>query len=148
MSKLSFCVMVILMLLFRNGLIHAEGEKGKFLVILQAGKESHEGMARALHALLYSKELLENGYGVVLVFDGAGTEWIHEWTNPGSTDKLLRMYKELQQGGITEIICDYCSYAFHAKEDLKERNIPITNEYQGHPSITKWVNQGYQVLIL
>ena len=131
-----------------SGYLEGDNSHQKFLIILQAGTESHEGMARAVHALLYSKELKENGHDVILVFDGAGTEWIHEWSNPNSTDKLLRSYKELKAAGVTEIIGDYCAYAFHAKKDLKERNVPLTREYQGHPSIAKWVNQGYQLVIL
>lgn len=47
-------------------------ERGKYLVILQAGKESHEGMARAVHAFLYASELKEHGHEVVLVFDDGG----------------------------------------------------------------------------
>ncbi len=53
---------------------------GKYAIILQAGKESHEGMARAAHAFLYAKELKEHGHDVVLIFDGAGTEWAEELT--------------------------------------------------------------------
>src|SRR6266571_210828 len=91
----------------------APAKPGKFLIILQAGKESHEGMARAVHALLYSRELKEHGHEVALVFDGAGTEWIEEWTQPGSTNKLTPMYQELHKLGLTEIICDFCAGAFN-----------------------------------
>ena len=34
----------------------------EFAIVLQAGKETHEGMARAVHALLYATELKEKGY--------------------------------------------------------------------------------------
>lgn len=121
---------------------------GKFLIILQAGKESHEGLARALHALLYSKELKEHGHEVVLVFDGAGTEWAEEWTNPDSQHKLAPMYRELSQQGSTSIICDFCAGAFAKKEALTERKAPLIGEYQGHPSIAKWVDKGFQIVVL
>lgn len=126
----------------------AEATGGKYLVILQAGKESHEGMARALHALLYSKELKEHGHEVKLVFDGAGTEWASEWMNPESTDKLKPMYDELKKAGVTQIICDYCSTAFKVKENLTKEKAVTTAEYQGHPSIAKWADDGYQIIIL
>ena len=44
------------------------GQNKKFAIVLQAGKETHEGMARAVHALLYAAELKEKGYEVVLTF--------------------------------------------------------------------------------
>ena len=67
----------------------------KYLIILQAGTESHEGMARAVHALLYATELKEAGYEVALVFDGAGTEWANgssKGTFPLCYENLLLPY--------------------------------------------------------
>lgn len=46
-------------------------ERTKYLIILQAGKETHEGLARALHALLYTRELKAHGHDVVPVFVNA-----------------------------------------------------------------------------
>jgi len=126
----------------------AEAAGGKYLVILQAGKETHEGMARAVHALLYSRELKEHGHDVTLVFDGAGTEWASEWSDPASTDKLKTMYEELKKAGVTQIICDFCATAFKVKENLVKEKVSTTAEYQGHPSIAKWADQGYEIVVL
>jgi len=120
----------------------------KFVIILQAGKETHEGMARAVHALLYASELKEKGYEVVLIFDGAGTEWAEELSNPDSQSKLLPIYNDFKKMGIQEIICDFCAGAFGVKEELHTRACPLTSEYKEHPSIVKWVKKGYQLLIL
>lgn len=124
------------------------GEHDKYLIVLQAGNETHEGQARALHALLYSKELKEHGHDVVLVFDGAGTEWAEEWTNADSQHKLAPLYRELSRQGLTSTICDFCANAFAVKKALRERNVSVTAEYEGHPSIAKWADQGYQIVIL
>ena len=121
---------------------------GKYAVILQAGKESHEGMARAVHAFLYANELAEHGHAVVLIFDGAGTEWAEELSNPESQSKLKPMYEQLKQAGIVEIVCDFCAGAFAVKERLAQRPVPMTAEYAGHPSIAKWADQGYEFIVL
>ncbi len=84
----------------------------------------------------------------MLLFDGAGTEWAEEFTNTNSTNKLTPMYRELSELGLTEIICDYCAGAFQVKESLTSRERALTGEYQGHPSIAKWANQGYQIIVL
>lgn len=126
----------------------AQGAGGKYLIVLQAGKETHEGTARAVHAFLYTRELKEHGHEVTLVFDGAGTEWAEELTNPASESKLRPMYEEFKKQGATEVICDFCAGAFQVKEKLRERQLPLTAEYEGHPSLAKWVDQGYQILIL
>ncbi len=126
--------------------VHAQDDK--FAIILQAGKESHEGMARALHAFLYANELKEKGYDVVLIFDGAGTEWAEELSDPESDSKLLGAYKTFKETGTEEIICDYCAVAFGVKEDLTKREAPFGSGYQGHPSIAEWVEKGYRLVIL
>jgi len=118
----------------------------KFLIILQAGTESHEGMARAVHALLYTTELKEAGYDVVLVFDGAGTEWAKTLLDP--ENKLHPAYEKLEKLGVTQIICDFCSRAFHVQEDLKKGAIPLVAEFEGHPSLVKWIKQGYVPIVL
>ena len=124
-------------------------EPGKrFAIVLQAGKEGHDGMARAVHALLYATELEEKGYEVVLIFDGAGTEWAEELSNPDSQSKLLPMYKAFKKTGIEEVICDFCAGAFGVKEELKDRQYPTVSEYQGHPSIEKWIRKEYQLIVL
>jgi hypothetical protein len=120
----------------------------KFAIILQAGKESHEGMARAVHALLYSMELQESGHEVVLIVDGAGTEWAEELTDPNSTNKLKPMYDKFEATGVTTIACDYCAGAFGVKDKLESRQCPLVAEYEGHPSIAKWVKKGYQLVVL
>lgn len=123
-------------------------EKGKYLIVLQAGRESHEGMARAVHAFLYARELKEHGHEVRLVFDGAGTEWAEELSNPASESKIRPMYEEFKKLGISEIICDFCAGAFEVKEKLQGRQLPLTSGYEGHPSIAQWADQGYQIVIL
>ncbi len=120
----------------------------KYLIILQAGRGTHEGMARAVHSLLYTKELKEHGHEVRLIFDGAGTEWVGEWSRQESDDKLRPMYLDLKEKGVTEDVCDYCAGAFSVKEQLKKNEVGMVSDYQGHPSIAKWADQGYQILIL
>ena len=50
--------------------------------------------------------------------------------------------------GITEVICDFCASAFKVGEDLKKQGATMTAEFEGHPSIAKWADQGYQLVIL
>ncbi len=127
--------------------VEAQSAKGKYLIILQAGTESHEGLARALHALLYTRELIESGHEAALIFDGAGTEWARDLAQPDH--RLHGQYAALENLGVTQEICDYCSGAFQVKESLTDEQRGLLNDaYSGHPSIVKWVSQGYQVIVL
>lgn len=123
------------------------GPSAKFLIVLQADTDRHEGLARALHALLYAKELEDGGYPVTLVFDGAGTGWAELLRDPGN--KLHAKYAELKKLGVVEEICDFCAGAFKVKDGLQRMSgANLVAEFEGHPSLKKWVDQGYQVVVL
>lgn len=150
MKKITSILILAIVAIFFVGhyAFRANTPDKKFAIVLQAGKETHEGMARAVHALLYATELKEKGYEVVLIFDGAGTEWAEEFSSPDSQSKVLPMYNAFKKMQIPEIICDFCAGAFGVKEKLNKRQCTLLSEYKGHPSIEKWIKKGYQLLIL
>ncbi|MBI4249932.1 MAG: DsrE family protein [Elusimicrobia bacterium] len=148
MRRLLFPVLVLIgVLAFGCGKPATPRPSAKFLIILQADTDRHEGLARALHALLYAKELKEGGYPVTLVFDGAGTGWAQALRDP--KHKLHAKYADLKKLGVVEEICDFCAGAFKVKAGLKQMSdAALVGEFEGHPSLRKWADQGYQVIVL
>ena len=126
------------------GCLGCQGKEGKYLLILQAGPETHEGTARALHALLYATELKKEGYRVALLFDGAGTEWARDLLDP--QHPLHDAYAKLHDLGVTEFLCDACSRAFHVRDGLDKAK--TVSEFEGHPSLVKWIKAGYLPIVL
>lgn len=122
------------------------GGKPGYAVILQAGVKSPDGHARMLHALLYALELRQTGHPVVLIFDGAGTTWVEPLAK--GTDGAAPLYKQLAAAGVAEVICDFCSTAFRQREGIERLGKPLTAEFMRHPSIAKWLGQGYRPLVL
>jgi hypothetical protein len=51
----------------------------RYVLFVHAGPNE---LARALHALLYAQELQREGIPAKVVFDGAGTVWLREFSNP------------------------------------------------------------------
>ena len=120
---------------------------GKYLIILQAGNETNEGGARALHALLYASELAEGGHDVTLIFDGAGSGWAVEFQK--KDHPLHEKYVKMAKMGVVLEICDHCSEHFKVKEQLTEQQLTLlAGDYEGHPSLLRWVDQGYQLVVL
>ncbi|MBI2071047.1 MAG: DsrE family protein [Elusimicrobia bacterium] len=147
MNRLGLLAAALFSGLLLFGCAESRERPPKFLIILQAGTESHEGLARALHALLYAKELKEAGYAVTLVFDGAGTGWAEAFRDP--KNKLHDRYKGLKNLQVVEEICDFCAGAFKVKGKLKQMSdATLVGEFEGHPSLKKWVAQGYQIIVL
>jgi hypothetical protein len=143
--KQSIWVGLILMGMLATGL--AVEQKAKYAIVLHAGAETNEGMARAVHALLYARELSEKGYDVALIFDGAGTGWAKELQKPENA--LHEHYLKVKELGLVEEICDYCAEAFNVKNDLLElQKKQLAGDYEGHPSLVRWIEKGYQIITL
>ncbi|MBI2575476.1 DsrE family protein [Candidatus Woesearchaeota archaeon] len=115
-------------------------KENKTLIIILAGKETHEGMGRLANALVMAKELHEAGHTVKIVFDGAGTEWVPEITKEGS--HFYKIYNELQD--LVVGACDFCASAFKAKENIKD--VKLLSEVMGHPSFKGYVEEGYMMV--
>jgi hypothetical protein len=119
----------------------------KIAIILHAEPGTHDALGRALHALLYSKELHEAGNKVQLLFDGGGTLWIQEFKQPDH--KLSPLYETLKSQHIITGVCNFCIDAFEGDKGLVENEgLPLTDEYNGHPSVAKLVSDGYQIITL
>ena len=85
----------------------------KVAIILLAEPGTHDALGRALHALLYSKELNEEGHDVQLIFDGGGTKWIEEFSKE---HKMSPLYQSLKSAGVIAGVCDYCVTAFDGEK--------------------------------
>ena len=95
---------------------------------------------------MYTKELNEEGHDVQLIFDGGGTKWIEEFSKE---HKLTPLYQTLKTSGVIGGVCDFCVPEFGGdKELVKQENLPLISEYNGHPSIAKLVADGFQIITL
>ena len=119
----------------------------KIAVILHAEPGTHDSLGRALHALLYTRELKDAGNTVQLVFDGGGTRWVQEMADP--EHKLNPLYKSLLADDLIAGVCDFCIGAFEGdKELVRSEGIKLVDENQGHPSLAKLVAEDYQIITL
>jgi hypothetical protein len=114
----------------------------KAAIVVLADTETHADLGRVYNAIETVKEFQEAGDEVTLLFDGAGTKWIGLLANP---DHRLRRHFDTVKPTIAGA-CRFCAAAFGAKAEVEQSGIPLLGEYEGHPSLRKWVAQGYQVI--
>ncbi|MGI8438045.1 MAG: DsrE family protein [Chthoniobacterales bacterium] len=112
-------------------------------IILAAG-DTHESLGRVVNAFMgaleYSKE---SGGEARIIFDGAGTQAAAEFAK--KDHKYNELFEKVR--GQIEGACSYCAGAFEVTEKIKEANIPLIDEFKGHPSFKKLIDAGYQVLV-
>ncbi len=107
-----------------------------------AGTEGREGLGRVANALITAREFKESGDEVVLLFDGAGTQWIRELVDPDH--KYHGAFERVRD--VVSGACSYCASAFGVKEDVERAGIALLDEYERHPSIRRLVTDGYSVV--
>jgi len=114
----------------------------KVLVLVLAGTENHEGLGRLVNALEVAKELKGSGDEVSIIFDGAGTEGLASLSDPNHrAHGLLKAVEDRIAGA-----CQHCARAFGVDGALQPRGVNLLGEFEGHPSVRKFLAAGYQVL--
>jgi hypothetical protein len=113
----------------------------KAAIIVLSDTRDYEGMGRVVNAMITVKEYKDAGEEVKLILDGAGTRWIKQFTKPDQP------YRELYDQVKDKVsVCEYCAGAFNVSKEVQEQNLPVENEYDGHPSIRKLLNEGWKVV--
>ncbi|GAC1552501.1 MAG: hypothetical protein NVS2B7_28480 [Herpetosiphon sp.] len=111
-------------------------------IVVLAGTETHEGLARVVNALETAKELKQAGDTVTLVFDGAGTEGLATLSDPAHrAHPLLETVRDRVEGA-----CSFCARAFKVREKLIAADFPLLSEFDSHPSLRRLLQEGYQIL--
>ena len=114
----------------------------KGAVVVLAGTEGREGIGRAVNALVTAREFKESGDEIVLLFDGAGRQWIRELADTDQKyNSAFERVRDVMSGA-----CSYCAAAYGVKEDVERAGIALLDEYEQHPSIRGLIAAGYSVV--
>lgn len=114
----------------------------KVATVVLADTETHEDLARVVNAMTAVRECHEAGDDVKLIFDGAGTRWPGELSDPEhQAHKLYDLVEDTVAGA-----CSYCADAFDATDDVEEAGVTLLDEYKRHPSFRTLLQEGYEVL--
>lgn len=112
-------------------------------ILVLAGTETKSDLGRVVNALQVARELKESGDGTTVVFDGAGVQWIPTLSDPE------HRYHELweQTTDVVQGACAYCAGAFGVKQKIEASGeVDLLDEFDGHPSVRRLMDDGYQVL--
>ncbi|RUM89113.1 MAG: cytoplasmic protein [Thermodesulfatator sp.] len=99
-----------------------------------------------IHVLLNALDLAEQGMEGKIVLEGEATKLLPELLKPQSF--LHPLWQEARQKGLVEGVCLACSTKMGTRELAEKEGLPLLNEMKGHPSMGRFMAEGYQVLIL
>ena len=62
---------------------------------------------------------------------------------------MTPLHQSLKSSGVIAGVCDYCDTSFGGEKDLlKKKELPLIDEYKGHPSIARLFADDFQTITL
>ncbi len=105
---------------------------------------SYEDSA-VLHLLLNALDMQEKGFEVKIMFEEAATKYIAELNE--DQKPFSGLYKKARGLKLIDAVCQACAKMTGVLEAAQEQDLPIVGDMKGHPSLAKYLQEGYQVLI-
>ncbi len=99
-----------------------------------------------VHALLNTLDMKEKGYDVKLIIEGSATHLVKTFMDPH--EPFAELYEKVKQVGLIECVCRACAAKMDSLKETEEQNLPLCREMSGHPSMAKYIKQGYQIVTL
>jgi len=110
-----------------------------------------------IHVLINTLDLKEKGYDVALVVEGSATKLVKLLSggpgleefreqNPTMFTMLSDQFKLVQEAGLIGCVCRACANQMGALEDAQQAGLPICHDLKGHPSMSRYIEQGYEII--
>ncbi len=95
------------------------------------------------HVLINALEMNAKGTKAIIVLEGEAVKVIEELDK--SDHPVYQRVKEL---GLFDSVCKACSIKMGVYDYNAACGIPFNDELNGHPSMLKYINEGYEIITL
>jgi hypothetical protein len=97
-----------------------------------------------VHVLLNALDMEEAGYEVKVVIEGNATRLANELNDRNKPFGSL--YLDVRDRGMIDCVCQACATKTGALEGVKAQGLPLRSEMKGHPSLARYMEEGYRVI--
>lgn len=97
-----------------------------------------------VHVLLNALDMHKRGYDVKVVIEGSATRTANLLNDPAQ--RFAKFYEQVKARGLIDCVCKACAVTMEALEGIEAQGLPLCGEMTGHPSLAKYIDQGYQVI--
>lgn len=121
--------------------------KSAIVVFSDPSSESAEALGRLFNALFVTYELKEKGQEVALIFQGAGTRWAAELSQPDHPAAAL--YDSVKDKLVG--VCGGCADVFGATAGVEASGLPLVRNAaipgtSGILDLSRYLDEGYRLL--
>lgn len=97
-----------------------------------------------VHVLLNALDLHGRGGEGKIVIEGEATRLIGEMA--ADSHFLHALYAEAKGLDLIAAVCRACATKLGVLEEVKAENLPLGDDMQGHPSMGRYLEEGYQII--
>ncbi len=97
------------------------------------------------HVMLNAMEMKKKNYDVKVIIEGTATKLVKEFQDENKP--FAKLFDEMKEQNLIDCVCQACSKKMNSFEAVEQQNLPMCNELSGHPSIARYMENGYQILI-
>ncbi len=99
-----------------------------------------------IHALMNALDMKEKGYDVKLIIEGSATRLIKE--AEAGKKPFTNLYTRAKKAGLIDCVCRACSAKMESLESAKQQELPLCDEMSGHPSMARYMDDGYEIIVV
>ncbi|MDJ0762822.1 MAG: cytoplasmic protein [Myxococcota bacterium] len=97
------------------------------------------------HVLLNAFDLRERGHEARIVMEGSATRLIKDLHEDESLP-FAKPYEKAVQEGLIDAVCEACAQKMGSKESAQAQGLKLVGEMKGHPSIARYLEEGFEVM--
>lgn len=98
-----------------------------------------------VHALMNALDMKEKGYDIKLIIEGSATKLVKEAENEKKS--FTNIYKKVKDAGLIDCVCRACASKTESLESVKKQELPLCDEMFGHPSMARYMDEGYELIV-
>jgi hypothetical protein len=102
------------------------------------------GDMSGVHVFLNALEMKEKGFDVKIMMEGGATKHIKGFAD--SKSLFSSLYAKVKKDKLIDCVCKTCAEMTGALESAKAQGLKICDDMEGHPPISRYVENGYKAI--
>ena len=97
-----------------------------------------------IHVLLNALDMKEKECDVKIVIEGAAVKLIPELAKMNNPQ--YKLWEKVKSSGLVHGVCRACSHKLGTLKDAEAQGLSLLDDMSGHPSMLKYMTDGYEVI--
>lgn len=97
-----------------------------------------------VHVLLNALDMKKRGYEVKIVIEGAATKFVPELAK--KENPLFALWEQARALDLLDGACKACSNKTGVLDKIQALGVVLLDDMSGHPSMTRYMENGFQVI--